>query len=97
MISGRIRKNLESSGRSLIFKLLSRHLPGGTEETTKTLIQDSRSPDRHMNSGPPEHEAVVLITRPRISVSLRVQYKVLSVLCMHRGRERVYKPQIRTY
>jgi hypothetical protein len=69
MISGRIRKSLERSGRSLIFKLLSRHLPGGTEETTKTLIQDNRSPDRHMNWGPPEHVAGVLITRPRSSGS----------------------------
>jgi hypothetical protein len=37
-------------------------------KTTKNLSQDRRSPGRDLNPGPPEYEAVVLNTRPRLSV-----------------------------
>jgi hypothetical protein len=50
------------------FKVLSRHLPGGTEENPEILSQDSRSPDQYLNSGPPER---VLSTQPRISVKIK--------------------------
>jgi hypothetical protein len=36
------------------FKVLSRHPPGGTEENHENLSQDSWSPDRDLNPGPPE-------------------------------------------
>jgi hypothetical protein len=45
------------------FKLLSRHLPGATEETTRILTQDSRSPDQDLNPEPTEYEVGVLATR----------------------------------
>jgi hypothetical protein len=45
------------------FKVLSRHLPGGTEKTHKNHSQDSLSPGRNLNSEPPEYEAGVLSTR----------------------------------
>jgi hypothetical protein len=47
------------------FKVLSRHLPVETEKMTKVLSQDSRSPGRGLNPGPPEYKVGVLITRPR--------------------------------
>jgi hypothetical protein len=36
------------------FKVLSRHLPGGTEENHENLSQDSRSPAESLNTRPPE-------------------------------------------
>jgi hypothetical protein len=50
------------------FKVLSRHLPGGLRKTTNNFSQDSRSPGRNFNPGPPGREAGVLTTRPRRSV-----------------------------
>jgi hypothetical protein len=45
------------------FKVLSRHLPGGTEENyEKTHSQDSWSTARDLKPGPPEYEAGVIIT-----------------------------------
>jgi hypothetical protein len=38
----------------------------GLRKATKVLIQDSRSPCRDLNPGPPEYEAGVLITRQRL-------------------------------
>jgi hypothetical protein len=49
-------------------KVLSRHLPGRTEENHENLSQVSRSPVRDLNPGTPEYEAGVLSTRPRLSV-----------------------------
>jgi hypothetical protein len=40
----------------------------GLRKTTKHLSQDSRSPGRDLNPGPPEYEAGVLTTRSRHSV-----------------------------
>jgi hypothetical protein len=37
-------------------------------KTTKNLNQDSRSPGRDSNSGPPEYEAGMLTTQPRSSL-----------------------------
>jgi hypothetical protein len=43
----------------------------GLRKTAKTnLGQDSRSPGRDFNQGPPEYEAGVLTTRPRPSTVL---------------------------
>jgi hypothetical protein len=39
------------------FKVLSCHLPGGTEESHKTLSQDSWSLGQDLNLGPPECKA----------------------------------------
>jgi hypothetical protein len=44
------------------FKVPTWHLPGGTEKTMKNLCQDSQSPSRDFNMGPPEYETGVLIT-----------------------------------
>lgn len=44
------------------FKVLAQNFPGGTEEKHKILSQDSRSPLRNLNQGPPEHEMGVLAT-----------------------------------
>jgi hypothetical protein len=42
------------------FKVLSWHLPGGTEENHINLSQDSGSLSQDLNPGPPEYEAGVL-------------------------------------
>jgi len=39
------------------FKVLSWHLPGGTEENHKKLSQDSWSLGRDLNPGPPKYES----------------------------------------
>jgi hypothetical protein len=52
-----------------LFKVISRHFPGGTEKNHKDLTQDSRSPGRYLNLGTPEYEAEVLTTRLRRSIS----------------------------
>jgi hypothetical protein len=36
------------------FKVISRHLSGGTEENHKTLSQNGRSPGRDLKPEPPE-------------------------------------------
>jgi hypothetical protein len=41
------------------FKLLSLHLPGGTEEHNANSCHDSRSPGRDLNLRSPEYEAGV--------------------------------------
>jgi hypothetical protein len=55
----RIGKDLEESGRHLI-EVLSWHLPGGTDETTKSLSQDDRCPGRDSNRKSTEHESRAL-------------------------------------
>jgi hypothetical protein len=63
--------NWEGFGRKrslLNFEVISRHSPGGTEETRQTPQSDSRSPGRAFNLGSPKYEAEVLTTRPRRSV-----------------------------
>jgi hypothetical protein len=55
-----VNKELERIWNEAIvayFKVLSRHLPGGTEENHGNLSQDSRSPGRDLNSEPSEYEA----------------------------------------
>jgi hypothetical protein len=42
------------------FTVVSRHSPGGTEESHENLIQGSYSPDRDLNAAPTEHEVGVL-------------------------------------
>jgi hypothetical protein len=41
-------------------KIISQHLPGGTEKTTRNLSQNSRPQCREFNLGPPEYEREVL-------------------------------------
>jgi hypothetical protein len=43
-------------------QLLPRHLPGGTGENHENLSNNSRSPVRDFNPGPPEYETGVLST-----------------------------------
>jgi hypothetical protein len=38
--------------------VISWHLPGKAEENHENLNQDSRSPGRNLNTGPPEYEAL---------------------------------------
>jgi hypothetical protein len=72
------------------FKILSRHLPGGTEENHTHSYSDSRSPGLDLNLGPAEYEAAVLTTRPQRSVANTVCRPALGstlphVLCMGYG------------
>jgi hypothetical protein len=53
------------------FKVLSWHSPGWTDESHENLGQNSRSPGRDLNPGPPKQEAGVLTTRQRRSVRRR--------------------------
>jgi hypothetical protein len=46
------------------FEVLSRTLPGGTDENHE-MPQDSLSLGRYLNPGPPEYEAELLGIRPR--------------------------------
>jgi hypothetical protein len=39
------------------FKVLSKHLRGGTEKTHDKLSQDSLSPGQDSKTGPPQHDA----------------------------------------
>jgi hypothetical protein len=48
-------------------KVQLQHLPGGTEQDHLTS-QDSQSPGRDLNPGPPEYEVGLLATRLRCSV-----------------------------
>jgi hypothetical protein len=51
------------------FKILPRHLTGGTEENHgKPQSQDIRSPDCDLNPGPPEYESGVITTQHRQTV-----------------------------
>jgi hypothetical protein len=65
--------NWKGCGRSSHY-LISRYYPGiflkGLRKNTKNLIQDSWSPGRDLNPGPPEYETGVLTTQPRRSVTL---------------------------
>jgi hypothetical protein len=45
-------------------------LPGGAEENHENFSQDSWSPGRDLNPGPPEYEAGMLTTLPRRSVAV---------------------------
>jgi hypothetical protein len=42
------------------FKVLSQHLPGGTEKTTKDLSQDNRFLSQDLNLGPEYEERVTV-------------------------------------
>jgi hypothetical protein len=62
---------VEGSGRGLIL----RYYPSiclGSEKTHENLSQDSQSPGRDFNPGPPEYEAGVLTARTRRSVKRRI-------------------------
>jgi hypothetical protein len=50
------------------FEVLSRICLEGLRKTTKNLSQDSRSPGRDLNPGPPEYKAGVLTTRAQHSI-----------------------------
>jgi hypothetical protein len=56
----------------------------GLRKTTKNLSQDSRSPGRDLNPGPPEYEAGVLTTRPRrLVVHMKDSYDNKHLLMIH--------------
>jgi hypothetical protein len=59
-----IGKVLEGSGGGLISTYYPSICMDGLRKATKTLSQDSRSPDRDFNPGLPEYDAGVLTTRP---------------------------------
>jgi hypothetical protein len=57
--------NWKGCGRKqswLNFKVLSRHLPGGTENYGN--CQDSQSPGQDFNLGPPKYEEGMFTTQP---------------------------------
>jgi hypothetical protein len=54
---GVISEGRNGNGCGLIFKVLPQHFPVGSENNhQKNLSQDSRSPSRDLNPGPPEYE-----------------------------------------
>jgi hypothetical protein len=57
-----IRKNLEGSGSGIILRYYPEICLAGLRNTTQNLGQDSRSPARDLNQGPPECEAGMLTT-----------------------------------
>jgi hypothetical protein len=62
-----INNKLEGSSR----RLTELTIPmGETEENRKNHGQDSRSQDRDLNLGPPEHKAGVLTTTTRLSTKI---------------------------
>jgi hypothetical protein len=71
---------VEGSGRGIILM----HCPGICLEllgkTTINLSQDSRSPGRYFNPGPPEYEAGLLTTRPLCSVTLQLKFGINVVI-----------------
>jgi hypothetical protein len=52
----RILEDVEGSNRGP-FKVLFWHLYGGNEENHKKFSQETRSPGRGMNPGPPQYES----------------------------------------
>jgi hypothetical protein len=50
------------------------NFPGGTEENHEKLSQVRRFPCRDLNPVPPEYEAGVLMTQPRLSVSRNMKH-----------------------
>jgi hypothetical protein len=61
-------KYVEGSGRGLIFKVISRNLPGETEENHETFSQDSWHTGQHLNQIPPEYKSEALALVPIYSV-----------------------------
>jgi hypothetical protein len=55
---------LEGNIRGLIFKVLSQHFPGGTQENHKNFNHDSQSLGQYLNPGPPKYKAGVLTALP---------------------------------
>jgi hypothetical protein len=55
------------------FKIRFQLLPGANEENYENFSENSRSSDRESNSGPPEYETGLIITRPQSSVRRRVK------------------------
>jgi hypothetical protein len=49
----------------IYFKVLSRHMPRGTEENDEKRQSDWPVSGPRFESGPSEYEAVVVTTRPR--------------------------------
>jgi hypothetical protein len=50
---------MEKEAVVVYFKILSKHLPGKSEENNENLIQDSQSLGRELNSRTPEYKTVV--------------------------------------
>jgi hypothetical protein len=67
---------VEGSGRGLIYSTNPAVGLGGLRKTTKNLGQDSWSPGRDLNPGPPEYETGVLTTRSRRWVCSREVYDI---------------------
>jgi hypothetical protein len=65
-VKDEIKRILKKAGVSQFKVLPGIHL--GLRKTAKNLSQDSRSPVRDFNLGPPEYKAGVLTTRPLHSV-----------------------------
>lgn len=57
---------------------MSRHLSGGTDNTTEHLSQDGRSPGRDLNVGPQENEVVDILRAVRLGRMRNVR-KILIV------------------
>jgi hypothetical protein len=56
-------------------------MPDGTEENDKNPGQDSLSPGRNLNPGPPGNEARIITTGPRHSVIVEIIRHQMQLLC----------------
>jgi hypothetical protein len=67
------------------FKVLSQHLPGGTEKNHKNPHQYSHSPGRELSLGPTEHAAVMLTTLPRHSDPAHLMLFLITLIHFIKG------------
>jgi hypothetical protein len=92
-------KDLEESRRSLI-EVLSRYLPGGTEENREKLCQDSRCPDRDSNRALPEYKSEVLPLHHHaqcMHVKLEVSNISVAMGSAHPHRTKAIVPPLSVY
>jgi hypothetical protein len=81
----RIRKEVEGSSCGLILKYYSGICLEELKKTTKDLSQDSRSPDRDFNPGPPEYEAGMLTMRFGHALKMTMLFFHVVTQCRHVG------------
>jgi hypothetical protein len=64
-----IGKDVEGGGQDLVLKQYTGICLERLRNTTRNISYNSQSPEQDLNPGHPEHEAVVLTTRPKCSVN----------------------------
>jgi hypothetical protein len=81
--------------KTIVTNLLHRFLKGTIptsawrlSKITKNLSNDSLSPDRDLNAGPPEYESGVLTTQSRCSVTNNIRKMLLRIQNYEHGKDR---------